>query len=186
MVSSRLKESDSRSSVVGSRLIIERSCHMEKDINKKDTDKKHIIIRDMSFQDIKEISEIEKESFSTPWSEKSFEDSLKLSYAYFLVAQIGDIPVGYAGMYKLADEGDITNIAVKPEFRRKGIAHKLLAGLEEISKKTGIRVINLEVRESNHNAIRLYERNGFENIGKRKNFYEKPTENAIIMIKKID
>ena len=145
-----------------------------------------IIIRRMSYKDIPEVAYVEKTCFSMPWSEKSFEDSLSLDYAYFFTAECDNKIVGYVGMYQVADEGDITNIAVLPQYRRNGIAGRLISEVKNISKELGIRVINLEVRESNENAISLYKKNGFKDMGIRKNFYEKPVENAIIMENEID
>lgn len=142
----------------------------------------NIVIRKMSNQDIPEVAAIERECFSMPWSEKSFEDSLALSYAHFYIAESGDRIAGYVGLYNVADEGDITNIAVLPQYRRKGIASRLISEVIRFSEELGIRAINLEVRESNKNAISLYTKNGFKNVGIRKNFYEKPVENAIIMV----
>lgn len=142
------------------------------------------IIRSMTVEDIKEVSEIEKEAFSVPWSEKAFEESLALSHAVFLVAVCNQKIAGYVGMYQVFQEGDITNIAVAQEFQRRGVAYRLLQELEQQAKKRGILDLTLEVRESNERAIHIYETFGFENVGIRKNFYEKPRENAIIMWKR--
>lgn len=142
-----------------------------------------ITVRKMDFKDIPCVADIEGESFSMPWSEKSFEESLKLDYGCFLVAELEEKIVGYAGMYTVVDEGDITNIAVSSEYRRRGVATALLTALVEEGRKQKLCGINLEVRESNNVAVLLYERFGFENLGTRRNFYEKPVENALIMRK---
>lgn len=143
-----------------------------------------IKIRNMLQEDIPQVCEIENASFSIPWSEKSFEESLSLPHAIFLVAQLNEKIIGYCGLYQVFGEGDVTNIAVHPDFRGKGAGKKLLAGMEMTAARRGIADITLEVRESNAVAIRLYEKNGFEKIGTRKNFYDKPRENAIIMWKR--
>lgn len=140
-------------------------------------------VRTMTVDDIAYIAKIEKDCFSIPWSEQAFEESLRLPHAHFLVVECQGKLAGYVGMYKTVDEGDITNIAVSPQFRRLGMAEKLLDRLIEMSMELAITRINLEVRESNSPAIALYEKKGFTNLGIRKNFYEKPTENAIIMAK---
>lgn len=143
-----------------------------------------INIRFMTVSDISAVSEIEKKSFSLPWSEKSFEESIGLSHTIFLVAEQKQQILGYCGMYQVFDEGDITNIAVLPEYRGMGIAGRLLEALFGYSAERGIADITLEVRESNAPAIHLYEKYGFERVGIRKNFYEKPVEHAVIMWKK--
>ena len=140
-----------------------------------------ISIRKMTFEDIADVAIIEKKCFSMPWSEKSFEDSSKQSYSHFFVAEYDNIIAGYMGVYCVVDEADITNVAVLPEYRRKGIAKKLILHIENMAKDIHVKQINLEVRESNRQAINLYEQMGFKNIGIRKSFYEKPVENAAIM-----
>lgn len=142
-----------------------------------------IIVRRMEQKDIPKVADIERECFSIPWSEKAFEDSLALTYGHFLVADIEGEIAGYVGMYQAADEGDITNIAVSPVYRRRGVAAELITYLIEEGIRNQLVCINLEVRESNSAAISLYEKYGFENLGIRKNFYEKPVENAVIMKK---
>lgn len=142
-----------------------------------------IIVRRMKNDDICVVARIEKECFSLPWSEKSFQESLALSYGIFFVAEyMGEI-AGYIGVYQMGDESDITNVAVSSAHRRIGIGKKLLEEVEKYATDNGIHSVTLEVRESNTPAINLYKAMGYKNIGIRKNFYEKPTENAIIMIR---
>ena len=144
-----------------------------------------ILIREASIDDAKYISYIEDECFSLPWSEKSLSESMALDNYIFLLAVVDYEISGYIGLYIAIDEGDITNIAVKEKYRKQGIANKLLEVMIERCKQRKIININLEVRESNFAAIKLYEKFGFENLGIRKNFYEKPLENAMIMQKHI-
>ena len=144
-----------------------------------------IEICEMTHSDIEEVVAIEEESFSTPWSNKSFEDSLKLPYGKFYVARTEGKVVGYVGLYLVGEEGDITNVAVLSQYRRKGIAGKLIEKVINYAKENEINCINLEVRPSNSSAIKLYEKYGFDELGKRKNFYSKPTEDALIMRKDI-
>lgn len=149
----------------------------------------NVTIRQMKLSDICDVVEIEKECFALPWSYKSFEESLSKPYAVFLVAEVKREDsdeyeiAGYVGVYHIGDECDITNVAVSQLYRRRGIAGLLLKGVEEYGLTHNVNAITLEVRESNTKAISLYEKMQFKNIGIRKNFYEKPVENAIIMVR---
>ena len=143
-----------------------------------------VIVRKMQRSDLLQVCEIEKDNFSLPWSEKSFLESMERNDTVFLAALIGDEVVGYLGCYCVAGEGEITNVAVKSSHRRKGIGGKLLERLYEEAKALHTQEFFLEVRESNEAAIALYSRQGFVKEGVRKNFYEKPVENAVIMWKR--
>lgn len=138
----------------------------------------------MLVDDVKNVAEVEKESFSMPWSESAFLESLSYDHTVFLVAE--DIEnseiLGYVGMYKVFNEADITNIAVRQKHRGKKIGERLMKEIKEYATKCSVSDIMLEVRESNEIAISLYEKMGFEKAGMRKNFYEKPAEDAIVMI----
>ena len=143
-----------------------------------------IIVRNMQQSDLLQVCEIEKENFSLPWSEKSFLESIERNDTVFLVAMTGDEVAGYLGCYCVAGEGEITNVAVKSSHRRQGIGGMLLEKLYEEGAALDTQVYFLEVRESNEAAIGLYERQGFVKEGIRKNFYEAPVENAVIMWKR--
>lgn len=147
-------------------------------------DKSEIIVRKMTLDDIPAVSEIERQSFSVPWSERAFEESLGYSHAIFLVAIHQEKIVGYCGMYQVFQEGDITNVAVMPGYRKQGVGKRLMEGMIQAALERNIQDLTLEVRESNEVAKRLYTGFGFESVGIRKNFYEKPTENAVIMWKR--
>ena len=140
-----------------------------------------IIIRKMQPEDLAEVCKIEKDNFSLPWSEKSFWESMEREDTVFLVALEDEDVAGYIGCYCIAGAGEITNVAVKASHRRKGIGGKLLQKLYEEGVALDTREYFLEVRESNEAAIGLYLRQGFVKEGIRKNFYEKPVENAVIM-----
>ncbi len=142
-----------------------------------------IKICSMQKEDVKDISEIEKICFSSPWSEKGIETELQNNSAVFTVAKINGITVGYMGMHIVLDECYIANVAVLPEYRRQGIADLLLTHSENKARERNCCFISLEVRVSNIGAISLYEKHGFEKQGERKNFYTAPTENALIMTK---
>ena len=144
---------------------------------------KNITIRRMQPSDLTQVCEIERENFSLPWSEKSFADSMERNDTVFLVALADDEVAGYIGCYCIAGEGEITNVAVKSSCRRNGIGGMLLEKLYEEGALLDTQEFFLEVRESNEAAIALYSRQGFVKEGIRKNFYEQPVENALIMWK---
>lgn len=141
-------------------------------------------IRQMIVTDLPAVSNIEAETFSMPWSVKGFEDSLMAENTCYLTALCGEKIVGYCGMLQVLDEADITNVAVASLYRGCGIGFSMLQELLRYGEQRGISSFTLEVRESNTAAIALYKKLGFENCGIRKNFYEKPTENAVIMWKR--
>lgn len=145
-----------------------------------------MLIRKMTFDDIAAAVLIEKDCFSLPWSEKSFKESLERDDTLFLVCEEQIVSknvavTGYIGMYLSFDEGNITNVAVSPSYRKKGYGEALVSAAKEIAKEMQIEKIFLEVRASNIPAISLYEKMGFESLGVRKNFYEHPQEDASIM-----
>ena len=131
------------------------------------------------------IAQLEKQCFSDPWSEKSIETELSCRLSCWLVAMEGDTLVGYVGSQTVIDESDMMNIAVHPDFRRKGIAEALVAGLEEQLRQRGSKALTLEVRASNEPAIALYEKLGFIQAGLRKNYYRNPKEDAHILRKEL-
>lgn len=143
-----------------------------------------IKISESFFESVKAIADIEKACFSVPWSENAVKESLDAG-THFYSAKLKEKTVGYIGLSKICDEGYVTNIAVLPEYRRRGIAKKLIKYVIN-TFKNDLRFISLEVRVSNQNAISLYEKLGFEKVGLRKRFYTSPTEDAIIMTKYLD
>jgi len=147
---------------------------------------KSVLVRSMRYNDIDQIAEIEKKCFSLPWSKKSFEQELLNEHSYYECAEENGIVVGYMGMWKILDECHITNVAVLPEYRNKGIAAMLIEKIIEVCKCSEIIGMTLEVRESNLPAINLYKKFGFYSAGKRPNYYQRPVEAAIIMWKKVD
>lgn len=142
-----------------------------------------IIIRKMQAEDLAQVCKIEKDNFSLPWSEKSFLESMERDDTIFLTACMDNEVAGYLGCYCIAGTGEITNVAVKASYRRQGIGGMLLEKLYEEGVALDTQEYFLEVRESNEAAISLYFRQGFVKEGVRKNFYEKPVENAVIMWK---
>ena len=143
------------------------------------------VIEPMKAEHIPEIAEIERLCFSLPWSENALRDELDNVNAHFLTALTFGRVSGYIGVIEICGEADITNVAVQPDFRRMGIGKKLLDTAEKQATERKCESITLEVRESNKPAISLYSGNGYTRIGIRKNFYEKPTENAVLMTKQL-
>ena len=137
----------------------------------------------MTDEDIAEIALIEKECFSTPWSEDALRSELTNDGAVFLKAKTDGEISGYIGMHTVLDECYIANVAVKNKFRRMGIGSLLLSEAENSAREKKCSFISLEVRVSNTPAITLYEKYGYISQGERKNFYSNPTENALIMTK---
>jgi ribosomal-protein-alanine N-acetyltransferase len=140
-----------------------------------------MLVRNMTVEDISAVVKIEKECFSLPWSEKSFEESIPREDTIFLVCEEDESIMGYIGMYLSFDEASITNVAVASQFRKRGCAKQLVIAAKKAAKEAGAASIFLEVRFSNEPALSLYKKEGFENIGIRKNFYQHPVEDAIIM-----
>lgn len=142
------------------------------------------MIRPMRIADIQDAAALERRCFSVPWSENSLRESLNDPNYLFLVADEDGYMAGYGGMFLVADEGDITNIAVDVSYRGRGIATKLTESLLEEGRKRGVREFTLEVRVGNKVAVHVYEKLGFVSEGVRRHFYEKPVEDALIMWKR--
>ena len=142
----------------------------------------HFEIADVSLEHIAEINELEKLCFSLPWSRQALISQLPDDMHMFIAA-IGDDGqvLGYVGMMYGLDEGYISNVAVSPEHRRLGIADALINALIDRANGKDLSFVTLEVRKSNVPAIELYIKNGFSEVGLRKNYYTKPTEDAILM-----
>ena len=140
-----------------------------------------IVIEIMKDDDIANIVEVETKSFEIPWSKESFENELKNKLALYLVAKVDEKAVGYIVVWKIFDEGHITNVAVHPDFRGQGLARALISELLSLCRKDGIVSFTLEVRESNIVAQKLYKSFGFVESGKRKGYYSDNNEDAIIM-----
>ena len=140
-------------------------------------------IRKMNDTDISFVAQIEKECFSSPWSEEGLKSEVNNPSAEFFVLEKDGAVAAYMGMHTVLDECYIANVAVKGEHRKKGYGQRLVENALEVAENKGCSFITLEVRISNLAAISLYEKCGFEKMGERKNFYSAPTENALIMTK---
>ena len=136
----------------------------------------------MTYDDIPQVAAIERQCFPDPWSERMLREHLDNQCAAALVARGEDGTIlGYGGLLVVLDEGYITNIAVRPEYRRQGIASELLEVFRRFGEGNHMAFLTLEVRASNAAAIALYEKMGYARAGVRKNYYEHPREDAVIM-----
>ena len=140
-----------------------------------------IRITDAREELLPQIQQIEQQSFSVPWTDAMLRLQLQPDSHVFLTAEAEGAVVGYVGMLYVLDEGYISNVAVRPDYRRRGVAEALLAALEARGRALMLSFLTLEVRESNAAAVKLYEKRGYRVAGRRKNYYEKPTEDALIM-----
>lgn len=137
----------------------------------------------MTAAHVQQVAALEAICFRDPWSEKSIASELTNPLSLWLVAMEGDKVVGYIGSQTVLDESDMMNVAVHPDYRRRGIAEALVLALADELITRNSHSLTLEVRTSNAPAIALYEKLGFEQIGLRKNYYRNPKEDAQILRK---
>jgi len=144
-----------------------------------------ITVAPMKLEDLNEVLEIEVLAFATPWSRNSFlHELIENERAFYLAAKNeSGRTIGYVGMWIIFDEGHITNLAIHPQYRRQGVAHKLMNELIAFSKGNGVRYLTLEVRRTNNQAQELYQKLGFIHMGVRRKYYLDNKEDALIMWK---
>lgn len=144
---------------------------------------RQIRIVPMTADHLDELERLERICFSRPWSKRMLAEELDNACAAFLVAEDGDTGavLGYAGLLAMMDEGYITNVAVFPEYRRCGIAAKIIEVFMNFARGNQLSFLTLEVRPSNEAAIALYQSFGFEEVGRRRNYYDLPKEDALIL-----
>ncbi len=140
-----------------------------------------LLIRDAREDDLTRLEEMEGLCFSVPWTRQMLHSQLPDGQHVFVVAEEGGQVLGYVGMMFVLDEGYIANVAVDPAARRRGIGRALIAELLKRAKALDLSFVTLEVRESNAPAIALYAGFGFVPVGLRKNYYDSPKENALLM-----
>ena len=143
-----------------------------------------VIIKPLTEEYVDQVCVLEEEAFSMPWHKESFLEMIANENACYLVALVGEEVVASCGLRHIVGEGEITNVVTKGTMRGKGIGRQILLQLLEEGAKMGAEAFTLEVRVSNAPAIHLYESLGFVSEGVRKNFYEEPTEDALIMWKR--
>lgn len=144
-----------------------------------------MVVRNIREADVEQVYEIEQATFASPWSRTSIMTEVISPKCHYKVIEDKGLIIGYAGLWKIIDEGHITNIAVKEGYRNKGMGRMLIEALIDECQAIGVDRYTLEVRVSNQPAIALYERLGFESAGVRKNFYDQPNEDAMIMWRKL-
>lgn len=140
-------------------------------------------IIEMELSHVEKIAALEKLCFSDPWPVEGILPELKNPYSYWLVAMDGDTLAGYIGSQSVCGEADMMNVAVSPEYRRQGIAQRLIEALVAALKERQVHSLALEVRAGNGPAIALYEKMGFSQVGRRPNYYRNPKEDAYILRK---
>lgn len=140
------------------------------------------MIRSMTVGDLDQVMLLELACFSVPWTKDAFLSEIeKNQLAHYIVIEENDEIIGYGGVWYIMDEGHITNVAIHPEHRKKGLGKTLVDGMMKAAKKAEINHMTLEVRKSNLPAITLYERMGFEFAGTRPKYYTDNNEDALIM-----
>lgn len=139
----------------------------------------------MQLEHVAFVAEMERQCFSDPWSEKSVASELDNPLSLWLIAEVDGVVAGYVGSQTVLDSADMMNLAVSPSFRRQGIGERLVNCLTEELKEKGVKTLLLEVRISNEPARELYQKLGFEIVGKRPRYYEKPREDALILRKEL-
>ncbi|MBR4971352.1 MAG: ribosomal protein S18-alanine N-acetyltransferase [Oscillospiraceae bacterium] len=140
-------------------------------------------ITEMKACHVAQVAQLEAICFSDPWSENSIASELNNALSYWLVAQEDGVVVGYIGSQTVFPESDVMNVAVHPDYRRKGIGAMLVEALITHLRNNRCESLTLEVRASNESAIALDEKLGLEQVGLRKNYYRNPKENALILRK---
>ncbi len=139
-------------------------------------------VRLMKSADVPSVAEIEREAFTTPWKAETFEGLIGRDGMELLVMEDPDgTVVGYAVLWCILDQGELANIAVRPEDRGRGLGAQLLREVLSACRERGVQSLYLEVRASNEAAIKLYGQFGFQDVGRRRDYYRNPTEDARIM-----
>ena len=139
--------------------------------------------REMLVEDLDQVVDIEQNLFSVPWTKEGFLTYLMKKDTMFFVVEEKERILGYCSMMTVLDEGDILNVAVRSDRQKEGIGQFLVDSMLRMAEMQGIRLVHLEVRQGNGTARRLYQRLGFKEDGLRRDYYEKPVENAVLMTK---
>lgn len=139
--------------------------------------------REMLVEDLDQVVDIEQNLFSVPWTKEGFLTYLMKKDTMFFVVEEKERILGYCSMMTVLDEGDILNVAVRSDRQEEGIGQFLVDSMLRMAEMQGIRLVHLEVRQGNGTARRLYQRLGFKEDGLRRDYYENPVENAVLMTK---
>lgn len=146
---------------------------------------KSLLVREMTLSDVEGVHEVEVASFKAPWSLDAFRAECENDHATYLVLVLDEKIIGFGGIWHVLSEGHITNIAIHPEYRGRGLGKILIEEMIVWAKAVGILDMTLEVRKSNSVAIGLYEKHGFVSHGIRPKYYQDNGEDALIMWLKI-
>ena len=138
-------------------------------------------IIDAAQEQLEQIEMLERQCFSVPWTLEMLRSQLPDERHEFLAAERDGEIIGYVGMMYILDEGYISNVAVAPSERRRGVADALITELLHRAAQLSLGFVTLEVRASNTPAVELYSKHGFVPVGRRKNYYDLPKEDAILM-----
>ena len=138
-------------------------------------------LRAATLDDLESIAEIERSAFTDPWSRASFRSMLDQAPVWFVVAESGERVVGYVVAWFIGGDGEIGNVAVDEAYRGQGIGGMLLDAVLAEARRREVEAVYLEVRESNLAARRMYERYGFARVGRRRRYYRRPEEDALIL-----
>ena len=139
--------------------------------------------REMLVEDLDQVVDIEQNLFSVPWTKEGFLTYLMKKDTMFFVVEEKERILGYCSMMPVLDEGDLLNVAVRSDRQKEGIGQFLVDSMLRMAEMQGIRLVHLEVRQGNGTARRLYQRLGFKEDGLRRDYYENPVENAVLMTK---
>ena len=138
-------------------------------------------VRPMTRADLAAVLTIERSSFGVPWTRSTFRSLMERRGAALWVAESGDGIAGYAVVWTVLDQAELGNVAVAAGWRRRGVASRLVETVVAWLSERGVREVFLEVRESNHGARALYARHGFEPVGRRRGYYSRPQEDALVL-----
>ena len=144
-----------------------------------------VYIKPLTMEEVEKAVALEETCFSSPWSKQAFVDTVTKDCYRYYAAYVDSEYVGTAGLILRYDEADISNVAVHPDWRGKGIASMLMEHVIQEAQEQGLHSLLLEVREGNTSARRLYEKTGFVIDGVRKNYYQNPVEDAVLMSRKL-
>jgi len=142
--------------------------------------------RKAAADDLGRIEEIERESFPSPWGGEAYEEELALRGSVLLAAAAGDDMIGFVAARVVMDEGHVIKIAVSGDWRRRGVAGRLMEGLEKEFMERGVKVIWLEVRSTNRPARMFYRGLDFHEIAVRRKYYADTGEDAVVMMKELE
>ena len=149
-------------------------------------DQADVQVRSMRREDVDAVVEIETEAFSSPWRKETFAELVDRPALEMLVMEHPDEGiVGYAVLWCIMDQGELANLAIVPRMRNRGLGTRLMARVIELARERGVAAMYLEVRESNAHALQLYRRFGFSEVGRRRGYYDRPKEDARILMAKL-